>query len=110
MENNIKLVVKDKEKPKVTYKEVKRKMKKLTLTQKNRIKEDKKDTRERALAQKAKDKAEKQKQKISQRVKININIPSSKGQQTPVFNPLNQSTREQISRLRSNRARKYFVS
>ena len=96
MENNIK----EKAKPKVTYKEVKRKMKKLTLTQKNRINEDKKE-------QKAKDKAEKQ--RVSQRVKININIPSSvnkSGLQTsvplgPIFNPLNQSSREQISLLNS---------
>ena len=98
MDNNIK----EKAKPKVTYKEVKRKMKKLTLTQKNRIKEDKKE-------QKAKDKAEKQ--RVSQRVKININIPANasplvssvnkSGQQTPIFNPLNQSSREQISLLNS---------
>lgn len=87
MENNIK------DKPKVTYKEVKRKMKKLTLTQKNRIKEDKKE-------QKAKEKAEKQ--RISQRVKININIPSSVNKSgQPIFNPLNQSSREQISLLNS---------
>ena len=89
MENNIK----EKAKPKVTYKEVKRKMKKLTLTQKNRIKEDKKE-------QKAKDKAEKQ--RVSQRVKININIPSSVNKSGhPIFNPLNQSSREQISLLNS---------
>jgi len=91
MENNIKLVVKDK--PKVTYKEVKRKMKKLTLTQKSRIKEDKKE-------QKSKEKAEKQ--RVTQRVKININIPSSVNKSgQPVFNPLNQSSREQISLLNS---------
>jgi len=102
----MKLVVKDK--PKVTYKEVKRKMKKLTLTQKNRIKEEKKDTRE----QKAKEKAEKQ--RISQRIKININIPTSKREQSNPFinplnplNPLNQSSRDlgtgvaQISLLNS---------
>ena len=89
MENNIK----EKAKPKVTYKEIKRKMKKLTLTQKNRIKEDKKE-------QKAKDKAEKQ--RVSQRVKININIPSSVNKSgQPIFNPLNQSSREQISLLNS---------
>jgi hypothetical protein len=95
--DKINLVVK--EKPKVTYKEVKRKMKKLTLTQKNRIKEDKKE-------QKAKEKAEKQ--RVSQRVKININIPSSVNKSgQPVFNPLNQSSRDlgtgvaQISLLNS---------
>jgi len=96
----MKLVVKEKDKPKVTYKEVKRKMKKLTLTQKNRVTEDKKE-------QKAKEKAEKQ--RISQRVKININIPTSKGQSSttqeylrnPIINPLNQSSREQISLLNS---------
>jgi len=103
--DKINLVAKDQgtgvAKPKVTYKEVKRKMKKLTLTQKNRIKEDKKE-------QKAKEKAEKQ--RISQRVKININIPTSKGGQSsttqeylrnPIINPLNQSSREQINLLNS---------
>jgi hypothetical protein len=88
--DKIDLVAKDK--PKVTYKEVKRKMKKLTLTQKNRIKEDKKE-------QRTKEKAEKQ--RISQRVKININIPTSKAQSNPIINPLNQSSREQISLLNS---------
>jgi len=53
------------------FKEVKRKMRRLTLAEKKQVKEEKQQ-------QQQKDKKEKNKSKISQRVKININIPSSK--------------------------------
>jgi len=73
------------------YKEIRSKMKKLSVAEKRQIKEEKQQ-------QQQKEKREKQKNKISQRVKININIPSQKTS-TPAMN-LN-SNKEQINLLTS---------
>ena len=81
-------------KPKTTLKEIRRKMKKMTLAEKKQIKEDKKE-------EKQKEKASKQKQKITQRVKININIPSQKTSTPQIQNPLSSSNRDQINLLTS---------
>jgi hypothetical protein len=81
-------------KPKTTLKEIRRKMKKMTLAERNKVKEDKKE-------EKQKEKASKQKQKITQRVKININIPSQKTSSPQIQNPFSSSNRDQINLLTS---------
>lgn len=57
-------------KQKSNYKEIRKKMKKLTLAEKKQIKE--KETKE-------KEQRKEKQQKITQRVKVNINIPRSAG-------------------------------
>lgn len=84
----------NKKKPKTTLKEVRKKMKKLTLAEKKQVKEEKQQ-------QKQKEKESKQKQKITQRVKININIPSQKTSTPQIQNPLSISNRDQINLLTS---------
>ena len=83
----------NKKKPKTTLKEVRKKMKKLTLAEKKQVKEEKQQ-------QKQKEK-ESKKQKITQRVKININIPSQKTSTPQIQNPLSTSNRDQINLLTS---------
>jgi hypothetical protein len=84
----------NKKKPKTTLKDVRKKMKKLTLAEKKQVKEEKQQ-------QKQKEKESKQKQKITQRVKININIPSQKSSTPQIQNPLSSSNRDQINLLTS---------
>ena len=81
-------------KPKTTLKEIRRKMKKMTLAEKKQVKEEKEQ-------QKQKEKESKQKQKITQRVKININIPSQKTSSPQIQNPFSSSNIDQINLLTS---------
>jgi len=83
-----------KSKSKTTLKEIKRKMKKMTLAEKKQVKEDIKQ-------EKLKEKESKQKQKITQRVKININIPTQKAVSPQIQNPFSSSNRDQINLLTS---------
>lgn len=77
-----------------TLKEIRRKMKKMTLAEKKQVKEEKQQ-------EKQKEKASKQKGKITQRVKININIPSQKTSSPQIQNPFSISNRDQIALLTS---------
>lgn len=81
-------------KPKTTLKEIRRKMKKMTLAEKKQVKEEKQQ-------QKQKEKESKQKQKITQRVKININIPSQKTSSPQIQNPFSSSNIDQINLLKA---------
>lgn len=81
-------------KPKTTLKEIRRKMKKMTLAEKKQVKEEKEQ-------QKQKEKESKQKQKITQRVKININIPSQKTSSPQIQNPFSSSNIDQINLLKA---------
>ena len=85
-------------KPKTTLKDIRSKMKRLALQANKQVKEEK----QREIKQeKQKDKASKQKQKITQRVKININIPSQKTSTPQIQNPFSSSNRDQINLLTS---------
>jgi len=79
-------------KQKSNYREIKKKMKKLTLAEKKQIKEKEKEKEQR------KDKQ----QKITQRVKVNINIPRSIGDsQSRGFSNFPKDNTEQTSLLKS---------
>ena len=79
-------------KQKSNYREIKKKMKKLTITEKKQIKEkEKKENKERKEKQ----------QKITQRVKVNINIPRSGSQSSGFSNfPFPNSNTEQTTLLK----------
>jgi hypothetical protein len=80
-------------KQKSNYREIKKKMKKLTLAEKKQIKE--KETKE-------KEQRKEKQQKITQRVKVNINIPrSSAGSQSGGFSNFPYPNMEQTSLLKS---------
>jgi hypothetical protein len=83
-------------KQKSNYKEIKKKMKKLTLAEKKQIKEKEKEKQQQKEKQ----------QKITQRVKVNINIPRSiGGSQSSGFSnfpfPFTKDNTEQTSLLKS---------
>jgi hypothetical protein len=79
-------------KQKSNYREIKKKMKKLTIAEKKQIKEkEKKENKERKEKQ----------QKITQRVKVNINIPRSVSQSSGFSNfPFPNSNTEQTTLLK----------
>ena len=80
-------------KQKSNYREIKKKMKKLTLAEKKQIKE--KETKE-------KEQRKEKQQKITQRVKVNINIPrSAMGSQSSGFSNFPKDNMEQTSLLKS---------
>ena len=80
-------------KQKSNYREIKKKMKKLTLAEKKQIKE--KETKE-------KEQRKEKQQKITQRVKVNINIPrSAMGSQSGGFSNFPYPNMEQTSLLKS---------
>ena len=80
-------------KQKSNYREIKKKMKKLTLAEKKQIKE--KETKE-------KEQRKEKQQKITQRVKVNINIPrSAMGSQSSGFSNFPKDNTEQTTLLKS---------
>ena len=83
-------------KQKSNYREIKKKMKKLTLAEKKQIKEKEKE--------KEKEQRKEKQQKITQRVKVNINIPRSiGGSQSSGFSnfPFPKDNTEQTTLLKS---------
>jgi len=82
----------NKKKPKTTLKEVRKKMKKLTIAEKKQIKQ---------TETKDKEKKEANKQKITQRVRVNVNIPNSLTQPQSGNFPNSFYNREQNTLLKS---------
>lgn len=76
-----------------SVKDIRKKMRKLSLAEKNKVIKEQK--------QKEKQKMDKQRTKVSQRVKVNINIPHSLTQPTSYFNPNQFQNREQTTLLKS---------
>ena len=84
----------NKKKLKTTIKEVRKKMKKLTFAEKKQVKEEKQQ-------QNQKEKKEANKQKITQRVRVNVNIPNSSAQPQSINFPNSFYNREQNTLLKS---------